>query len=268
MGASYVVPQICARWSRHSRLNRGRIAAVSTSGVAAVAFERDGFDRVPADADAASRNKRVNPGDRAPVCDDLPNPVNLYVNIALLVSRLLRRSYPTAVARLITFIVVNSINAVQRRRRLTHVGKEIVERLPALTNSDAAPAVSVIVRIRRIFATTPHLAPSAVNLSAAKSVPLQPRCRGFRTKAPAGSDVARRKISPRAFDYFPAFTTTQPATALAGDYRHCGNDRQAAKGFFGQINKFCHKTEYDRINTTMQSVDVVSSYLYKIEGLV
>lgn len=67
---------------------------------------------------------------------------------------------PSAVARTIRAIIVDSVDAMFWRRSGAHVGKEVLERTkPALANRDPAPAVVLEIRSSSIVAPRTKVAP-------------------------------------------------------------------------------------------------------------
>ncbi len=64
--------------------------------------------------------------------------------MAARVALLLFGRSPSAVARLIIAVVVDTINGVAGRRLFAHVGKEILKLLPAVANGDPPTAPIVV----------------------------------------------------------------------------------------------------------------------------
>ncbi len=69
---------------------------------------------------------------------------------------------PTAVARAIGTVIVNTFNAVLRRGLLPHVGEEVFKCFPSLANGN--PAFTVVVVVDRVGIVTPleHTLPQTV----------------------------------------------------------------------------------------------------------
>ncbi len=75
---------------------------------------------------------------------------------------LLFSSSPAAVVRCIVAVVINALDCVLRRRPWPHVAPKVCKIVPAITNGDAASAVSVVGRMVRIAAAVPHAFPYVV----------------------------------------------------------------------------------------------------------
>lgn len=85
---------------------------------------------------------------------------------------------PAAVTRLVVAVDVDAVQLVLGAWPRTHVGEEVLKRVPSLADRDATTAVEGKLRVRGCSAAVPHIAPTFV-LSAAfptSSVPMS-QCR-------------------------------------------------------------------------------------------
>lgn len=90
--------------------------------------------------------------------------------IVSFVVRLLRDRNPSTVFRRIRSHIVDAIYLMLRTRWLAHVRVERGERLPSLTNRNAASAISWVIRLIGILASPFHVLPNAMNARAAFAV--------------------------------------------------------------------------------------------------
>ena len=79
-----------------------------------------------------------------------------------LVSALLALGCPSAIARLVVTVVVNAVYRVLSRWPRPHVGQEVLKLLPALTDSNAAPAVVRVLVAFGVVAALTHSVPGVV----------------------------------------------------------------------------------------------------------
>jgi hypothetical protein len=74
---------------------------------------------------------------------------------------LLFRGGPPAIVRGIRSIIVNSIKR-KPRRAATHIGEEVLIRVPTLTDCNSSAAVSIICGIFKVKAALAHALPSSI----------------------------------------------------------------------------------------------------------
>lgn len=93
-----------------------------------------------------------------PSAQKLPQPsgaLGVYTFVALLLGA--RR--PSAIARLVVAVVVDSVQRVILRRSSAHVGQKSLERRPLLTHGNPAPTVIMVTGGIRVFAPLDHSGP-------------------------------------------------------------------------------------------------------------
>lgn len=84
-------------------------------------------------------------------------------HVALVLRRLLQRSRPPAIARLVVAVGVQSVDGVVQGRTLSHVRQEGDERsVPPLADTNAPPAIFRKVFVGGLFASRLHADPHAV----------------------------------------------------------------------------------------------------------
>jgi hypothetical protein len=144
------------------------------------------------------------------------------------VASLLTVGRPTAVFRRVVAVVVDAVDrersapseAAQTFRPRSHVGEEVLERLPPRAHPDPAPAVVSVRVVSRVLATPPHVEPHAVFGRVRRSVPESASAARFVAKAPA-------RLSATIGQVLRENRTHVPAVALAPPRPTCRcNDEQ------------------------------------------
>src|SRR6478736_6735859 len=72
------------------------------------------------------------------------------------------RCNPSAIARLVIAVVVDAVNLLAFRH-FPHIGKEVVEQLPPLTDLDTPPAVVLVLLGLWVHAPTAYVGPDAIH---------------------------------------------------------------------------------------------------------
>ena len=134
------------------------------------------------------------------------------------IARLFLGGRPFDVARLIISVVVNAVESVPRRRRLTdfcqYVLKKILEYQPSFTHGYSASAVVRVVRRVRVKASLLSIAPCFMDYRLAITVSFVNTF--MQASAGLGSlTVGSLQLRGGNENKFPAFTFTEPVTALA-----------------------------------------------------
>ena len=73
------------------------------------------------------------------------NPLMGYVSYILSISGLFLRRRPSTVIRFVVAIVIDSINGVSDSWRMSHVGKEMLERIPPFANVNSSAWIPFII---------------------------------------------------------------------------------------------------------------------------
>ncbi len=126
---------------------------------------------------------RLNAETGLPLRDRHAPAVELYKDVLALVVVLLKACRPTAIVRFIVPVIVDAVDAVLRRRARTHVGIEICEVVPSLTDLDPAPAIVGELVIGGVDAALADATPDA---------PFGGFC------PPMGSEALHRYLAPEA----------------------------------------------------------------------
>lgn len=77
---------------------------------------------------------------------------NAFTSLCPAVYSLLVRCSPTAIARLIVSVAIDSVETATKRA-MSHIGKEILKLLPAIAYLDSTPAIVGVFRGRRSLTT-------------------------------------------------------------------------------------------------------------------
>ena len=110
---------------------------------------------------AASDGRSVDHRDPAPLNQASLASSHRNIAVAGPVLLLLSRRCPAAIARLVVPIIVDTVEA-GARRALPHVGKEVLEAIPALTDADTPASVAGVLRVVGVKTPLPHRAPDNV----------------------------------------------------------------------------------------------------------
>ena len=118
--------------------------------------------RMPAGFDAAVQGIRAYVRLSCPLCDGPGSAVDRDEVIASPVVRLFDLRHPAAVAWLVITPPVNAVDLVLWRRPQSHVGQEVLELVPALTDCDSASAIVFVAYVAWITAAVEHTVPCHV----------------------------------------------------------------------------------------------------------
>lgn len=143
---------------------------------------------------------------------------------------------PTAVFRGIVAIVVDSIELIFRRGRLAHVGKEVLEGVPAFADGYTTTSVASVRAICWILTSLRHLRPCVVDMSFRHAVGSMFGSLKLRTPTAARRCRAVSQSFGRYNSFLAARTATQPtrpAFMSVGGRRNYG---QASKCLSNKIN--------------------------------
>lgn len=124
-------------------------------------FRKD-FAGLPAQGKASADGIVMKAGFFGPLHNGFGHAFVGYANIAVSVIGLLLSRSPFAVIRSIALRIVDALNG-KALGSLAHVSLERLKIIPALTNPDAAPAISVIMSGIGTVTSGPHLQPYAIN---------------------------------------------------------------------------------------------------------
>lgn len=162
----------------------------------------------------------------------------------LLVSRLRLRQCPSAVARLVVPVHVNSVNAMGAGRAQAHVRPKSRERVePALAHSNATPSVLRIFAVRRSVTAGLHALPRLVFGSARTAVLGESGDRQLALQASARGHSAGQQVSRVDLFFAATRTVTQPPrTFHFSGLRDATHNRQATEVLAGQVLQFRHES--------------------------
>lgn len=157
---------------------------------------------------------------------------------------LLSMGGPSAIVGRISGVVVDAIQCASLRA-WSHVGKEVLESLPALTNGDTAAPILGIGRVGWIQTAATHLDPCAVFgwpasvVSRRHSVTSAPSYEQFNREASATSGVSGTKSGPRNKFFRAAFALAKPHNLLVS-LEKCAigsavEHKQSAESLTGKI---------------------------------
>jgi hypothetical protein len=135
-----------------------------------------------------------------------------------------RAGRPTAVARVVTEIVVDPIKD-QVRRRFFHVSQKIYEAQPPLTNGDASTAVVLPVLIPLVETPVLHVAPTGIG---ARNFPIA--CMAMRYGMGASVAATARgaptdQVGDKGDAFGPAIAAASPARSSRRHMREAQRDK-------------------------------------------
>jgi hypothetical protein len=116
--------------------------------------------------------------------------------LAPAIARLLLSCRPSAVVRLVVAVVVDAFDLVFFGRSLPHVGKECLERLPAVAHPDASALVVPVSRSTKCLASVEHRPPGFVCRGPMHPVCLAAAGRCFTIETTATAFCAEAQVTP------------------------------------------------------------------------
>lgn len=137
-------------------------AANGKAGKVDLLVLREDFAGLPAQGKASVDGIVMKPGFFGPLHSGFGHAFVGYANIAVSVIGLLLSRSPFAVIRSIALRIVDALNG-KALGSLAHVFLERHKIIPARTNFDAAPAISVIMFGTGVITSGSHLKPYAIN---------------------------------------------------------------------------------------------------------
>lgn len=186
----------------------------------------------------------VDSGNSLPLRDCSDNTVDLDKPIVASVVVLLDRCCPSAVTRLVVAIRIGkSVNAMRRRRALSHVGKESLETIaPPIAHGNAKTSVFVEICSRRVVAPRFDALPNTVFGGWIVGVHRTSVRRHRRSmKAAARPRIQRSKSIAKNYQSCPAIAGAIPCR---GTGRFCAiNNRKPAEFLASKVNEFSHYRE-------------------------
>lgn len=139
------------------------------------------------------------------------------------ISSLLCSGSPTAITGIIVPVVVDSVDGGRYRRAWTHIGEEVLERVPARTDRDSASAIDRIFGVSGIMAPVSYPHPSYVlNCShAPRTMPVggHPRAGDLGFVASTGLTVAPHQFRQLDDLFITTLAFRYPKTATLADDR-------------------------------------------------
>lgn len=126
--------------------------------------------RQPSRIQSVSRSVVIYVKSLAPFSKRFSVPSDSDDAVVTSVSALFFAGSPTTVRRFIDTVRVNPVNRVLRGRRVVHVVSKVLERMPAFTNHNPAPAVTCVSLVLRRFTAIKHRDPYAINTGVATPV--------------------------------------------------------------------------------------------------
>lgn len=146
------------------------------------------------------------------------------------VVRLLACGRPAAIARLVSAVVVASVDR-HAGRPLAHVGQEVFKRLPSFTHCDPATAVQEVIHLRRTRTTHAHRAPGSPCRRVAHAV-----------RFPAVSTAARLRLAVRKYAgghemIVPAVAAAQPDNVTVPPSVRLAHRNQEPASFTGKLQR-------------------------------
>lgn len=132
-------------------------------------------------------------------------------NVAASVQVLLTSWQPTAILRKITLIIVSAFNG-KALGHSPHVGKEILEDKPAITNRDTAATIVWVRTNMWIGASIPHVEPRSILSTALAATSVAVRLAAVMRVTSAAFRVAFNQVAISDYFFFPTI-----ASAFAED---------------------------------------------------
>lgn len=169
-------------------------------------------------------------------------PEGLQTTIAPPIICLLHHCRPPAIAGLIVAVDLIAFEGELGTRSRTHVGQEILEGIPPLTNRDSSAAIVLECQGVRIVAARFHRGPDSMLRESRESMRTIRIACALPLKASARSCRTLFERAPHHLGRRPAIAPTKPTAlpvALGAD-PHCdlGFDHQPAKALTRQIYNF------------------------------
>lgn len=153
------------------------------------------------------------------------------------ITRLFSTSRPAAILRGVVPIVINAVNRVSLRRPLSHIRQKCAERIPTLTNTNAASSVPGIARVSRVVTAAPHRIPRGIgNRSPTASFSGSVLLNATSTAPRA---LSTNQVSGRGQRGPTAFTLAYPAETDATVFATSKN-LQLSELLTDQISRFSH----------------------------
>ena len=144
---------------------------------------------------------------------------------------------PSAIFRFIIPVVVLSLNRVFFGRRGTHINKEILEFVPAVTDANASPSVGVPRRMTSRPTTGNHASPDTINAGVFHPMRFI-RSREFPSPAAATGLPYGFQVSAAHHTRLPAIALATPMYLFLTPDKPFGN--QPPKPVSGKVDKIRH----------------------------
>lgn len=158
------------------------------------------------------------------------------------VVRLLEFGCPAAVLWGIRAVVVNALNRVFVRWAPSHVGDEIIKRLPSVAHGYAASTVVLVSLVVWFPTSLAHNLPDAILRALAVAVCAVSLSRAsacsLAIKASTTGGVAVPKVLADHLRLCPALTSAEPIRSFACPVRNALEDRQASYDLAGKVASF------------------------------
>lgn len=161
----------------------------------------------------------------APILDAQSFAIKRKPMVVSLVSALFMTGSPTAIARLIIFVIVDSIKGVLAAGSRSHVRIKIGERFPSLAHPYPASTIILVLDGFRIIASLIHGIPCAILDTFRELVPRIPLSKFFKSQTAATSGMSRAKLEPRNDGFFSAIASA--AKRKASQVSHAFHYRKA-----------------------------------------
>lgn len=150
-----------------------------------------------------------------PCGDTLSTPIVRQIATVAAVLHLLLVCSPSAVARFVVPVVVDTVE-FETSRCFAHVGKEVLEGVPSFAHLDAPPSVVYKSRMSRVETSTTHCSPYLVGGSFRHSV-------GCLNPALVGCGFASQATTAASPPIAQIFTVhDNDSVAVTSTFPHCG----------------------------------------------
>lgn len=173
-----------------------------------------------------------------------------------LVVRLLKDGCPAAVFGAVRSIIVDAIKGMTFRR-LSHVGKEIGEVQPAVTDLDSATSIRMVKLVGRALAPVFHLAPNSVKLAVRSPVSSLSVSGGFVSQAAARPSVVGLAQIATINNRIPSAIAPRNPHCMSSRANEAADDGETTKFLTGQVNDLRHSLKMAINNAVVNRKTVV-----------
>lgn len=168
----------------------------------------------PSVAKSAPQSSRADAKSRSPIGKQQSFAAKSDALSSSGVEALLLGGSPSAILRAVVASIIDPLKG-HTFRRMPHVGKEVLELVPSLTDADSTRTVFFEAGNARIMASTNHVVPAAIDGRRAEAVcPLLGSKKLF-MKAAAGLGFASHQMEQRYLPHRSAIASAKPIKVLS-----------------------------------------------------